>query len=478
MNSLRTARVLIIDDTPSEAMPVVEALGKLGIGCVYVSGEKVEEIEKLKPLKGIRIAFVDMKLGVEGTAKEVVGKTVKVLKAVLSQNTLPLVFVAWTQHPEYVNAFTQALRDELSFVQPLIVHRMQKPIRADGTIKMLATFTGLKRILTQHWPLSLIWDLEQMAHEAATETTQSLSEVVSKDAEASVGADETAKAGAWFRVLQKILRKLILAGAGKNDEGLASQQGLLETFSAMQFERFQDVARPALAIDISRLCELAKPKLSIEQIAALNSMLLLLPVHTADASVKPGNIYLPKPRLKLKCPLTRCGIKASELASPIPLKFSKDAEWKKLDDELQKARRKNQTRQVTKLENAITKRKQAILRLCIPVLLELTPACDHAQSKSSGSRFVAGLLFPDEHAKILDWGTEEPPFLRRLEPLPIPGKKGTWHLVLNARSLHSISNARRKIRSVAATRLREGIQNDVRAWFAAHAARPGYLSVR
>jgi hypothetical protein len=149
MNSLRTARVLIIDDTPSEAMPVVEALGKLGIGCVYISGEKVEEIEKLKPLKGIRIAFVDMKLGVEGTAKEVVGKTVKVLKAVLSQNTLPLVFVAWTQHPEYVNAFTQALRDELPFVQPLIVHRMQKPIRADGTIKMPATFAGLKRIRLQ-----------------------------------------------------------------------------------------------------------------------------------------------------------------------------------------------------------------------------------------------------------------------------------------------------------------------------------------
>src|SRR5439155_24201652 len=86
MKNLRTARVLIIDDAPSEAMPVVEALGRLGIGCVYISGDRVEDLEALKPFSGIRVAFVDMKLDVEGSAREVVGKTVKVLKAALAQN--------------------------------------------------------------------------------------------------------------------------------------------------------------------------------------------------------------------------------------------------------------------------------------------------------------------------------------------------------------------------------------------------------
>jgi len=478
MKSLRTARVLIIDDTPSEAMPIVEALGQLGIGCVYVSGEKVEELEKLKPFRGIRLVFVDMKLGVEGTVKEVVSKTVGVLKVVLSNETLPVVLVAWTQHPEYVDAFTQAVRQDLPFIQPLIVDRMPKPFRADGTIRVAATLSSLKQLLSQHWPLEVIWKLEQMAHDAATETTQSIFEVVAKDAEAVLAANDTAKTGAWFRALQKILQTLILAGAGKNVDGNATQQGMVETFSAMQFERLQDVGRSLLVKDVSKLCELTKPKLSSEQMAFLNSMLLFLPVRPSDASVKPGNLYLSRPKLKLKCPVTRCGLKVSDLASPMPLRLTKDAEWKKLDDELQKAKRQKKLRDVALLQKAAAKRKQAILRRCIPVLLELTPACDHAQHNTGGARFVAGILVPNEHAKILEWGSEDAPFLRQLEPLILPSKQRIWHLVLNARSVYSISNAQTKIRSTPVIRLREGVQSDIRAWFAAHAARPGYLSIR
>jgi hypothetical protein len=475
MKSLRTARVLIIDDTAGEAMPVVEALGRLGVGCAYVAGEKVEEVEKLKPFSGIRLAFVDMKLGIEGTAKEVVGKTVKVLKMVLAKDSLPLVLVAWTQHPEYVDAFKEALAEELPFLRPLIVHRMQKPIGPDGNIRVPAIVASLRRILSQHWPLGVLWDLEQIAHDATTETTQSISEVVSKDAEANQGNDEEARADAWFRALKKILKVLIVAGAGRSVEERTSQQGMLETFSAMQFERFQSVARPFLVRDVSKLCEQAKPKLSIEQVAVLNSMLLLLPVHPSDHSIKPGNLYVPRRSLKSKCPVIRCGVKIADLASSMPFRLSRDAEWKKLDAELQKAKRGNTN--VLKFEKAVGKRKQAILRNCIPILLELTPACDHAQNKSGGARFIAGILVPDAHGRILEWG-DEAPFLRRLEPLTIPGKLGIWHLVLSARALYSISAARKRIHSIPQTRLREGIQNDLRAWFATHAARPGYLSVR
>ncbi len=478
MKSLRTARVLIVDDTPSEAVPIVEALGKLGIGCVYVVGEKVEEVEKLKPFAGIRIAFVDMKLGIEGTAKEVVGKTVKVLRMVLAEDTLPLIFVAWTQHPEYVDAFKEAVKQAMPSIQPLIVHRMQKQVRQDGTTKVPAIVASLRRILSKHWPLGVIWNLEQMAHDATTETTQSISEVVLKDTEAGLDAGEAEKVDAWFCALKKILKSLIIAGAGKSVDGRASQQGMLETFSAMQFERFQSVARPFLMQDVSRICEQAQPKLSVEQMATLNSMLLLLPVHPSDIAVKPGNLYVKRRNLKSKCPVMRCGVNTIDLASSMPLRFTKDPEYKKLDDEFRKVQQHNQSSKVVRLDKARNKRERAILRHCIPVLLELTPACDHAQSKSGAARFIAGILVPNSLGKILDWGNEEAPFLRKLEPLTLPGKQGIWRLVLNTRALYSISNAGRKIRSTPVTRLREGIQNDIKAWFAAHAARPGYLSIR
>ena len=41
MIGLRTARVLVVDDNAAEAMPIIHALGKLGIGCVYVAGDKL-----------------------------------------------------------------------------------------------------------------------------------------------------------------------------------------------------------------------------------------------------------------------------------------------------------------------------------------------------------------------------------------------------------------------------------------------------
>jgi hypothetical protein len=145
-------------------------------------------------------------------------------------------------------------------------------------------------------------------------------------------------------------------------------------------------------------------ELSTEQIAALNSM-LLSPLYPSDVSVKPGNVYLRKPSLKSKCPVTRCAVQVAELAAAMPFRLTKDAEWKKLDDQLHKARREQPDR-VTEIEKAAAKRKRSILRQCLPVLLELTPACDHAQSKTDCARFVAGILVPDEHAKILGWGND------------------------------------------------------------------------
>lgn len=210
----------------------------------------------------------------------------------------------------------------------------------------------------------------------------------------------------------------------------------------------------------------------------LNSMLLLSTVHSSDLAVKPGNLYLPRPALRLKCPIKRCGIKTSDLAESMPIKLTKDEQYKKLFDQSQKAKQKEDISQARPLERSMEKRKREILRACVPVLLEITPTCDHAQSKSSTARFLAGLLVPDEHAKLFDWEDRQPPFLRNMEPLIIPGRNGIWHLILNARTLHSITNSRRLVRSAPAARLREGVQSDIRTWFAAHAARPGYMSVR
>ncbi len=88
MNGLRTTRVLIIDDDPDEVMPVIQALGRFGIGCLLISDVNVENLPE-NPYQGIRIIFLDMKLDVEGTPRQIVGKTIGVLKRIVSVETLP-----------------------------------------------------------------------------------------------------------------------------------------------------------------------------------------------------------------------------------------------------------------------------------------------------------------------------------------------------------------------------------------------------
>jgi len=64
MEGFKTARAFILDDKPTEALPVIQALGLLGIGAVYHDGSASAAYPK--KLTGIRILFVDMVLAEHG----------------------------------------------------------------------------------------------------------------------------------------------------------------------------------------------------------------------------------------------------------------------------------------------------------------------------------------------------------------------------------------------------------------------------
>ena len=64
MEGLRTSRVLVVDDKFEEALPFIQAIAKYGIGALYFSGVKDEELpEEGNKLTGIRLAALDMNLG-------------------------------------------------------------------------------------------------------------------------------------------------------------------------------------------------------------------------------------------------------------------------------------------------------------------------------------------------------------------------------------------------------------------------------
>jgi len=66
MNGLSGARVLLLDDEPNEALPIIKAFAKAGIPIAYFDGKRAGLPAKTRRLRGIRLAILDMNLGVTG----------------------------------------------------------------------------------------------------------------------------------------------------------------------------------------------------------------------------------------------------------------------------------------------------------------------------------------------------------------------------------------------------------------------------
>src|SRR5690349_2221830 len=108
-------------------MVVIEALGQLGVGCIYLKGERVEDLPP-EPLRGIRLVILDLRLGTTGTAKQIAPATANVFYRTISADHGPLIVLLWTKHPEEVPAFKEALfRIQPKFRNNILVGDLEKP---------------------------------------------------------------------------------------------------------------------------------------------------------------------------------------------------------------------------------------------------------------------------------------------------------------------------------------------------------------
>jgi hypothetical protein len=113
--------------------------------------------------------------------------------------------------------------------------------------------------------------------------------------------------------------------------------------------------------------------------------------------------------------------------------------------------------------------KETVLKSSVPVIVELTPACDHAQAKRERLRFAAGLLWPQEHGKWI----KKAAYLHPIGPLVFEQK----NVILVLDSLHFFSLPKDTALPEPLFRLRSHVRADLQAWLGGHLARPGHLSL-
>lgn len=112
MEGFKTARALVLDDQPEQAMPVIQALGLLGIGAIYNDGS-VDAVYPTK-LTGVRVMFVDMVLAKHGAdyndPDQCIRFVCESLSRLVEDSCDPVIVVCWTGHENLAKDFEGVLR--------------------------------------------------------------------------------------------------------------------------------------------------------------------------------------------------------------------------------------------------------------------------------------------------------------------------------------------------------------------------------
>jgi hypothetical protein len=463
---LETSRVVVIDDLPDEALPVIEALGRLGLGCIYLRGERLEELPA-SPLRGIRLVVLDLRLGTTGGAKQTASMTANVFRRTISPDEGPLIVLLWTKHDEDIPAFRKALFElEPKFRDTALIADLEKP----ATITP-ATLSKIKQRITRlaaDWnPMDSLWAWEQVAHDAATSTTAIVANQVSTNAAIQEGDSDDVRRNKWLLALKRLLRTLVAAAAGQKAQSQTAGIDLLEALSAINADRLELESSRSEPVDLTSIFD-QPAELTRAQAAQLNGVVMVGAAVPKPQELRPGNVYV----LGAKHgPFKPCGIDVAELKREILVQLERDADFKKHHDLAIKHQADDS--KANSHKRAREKRRRELYQACKAILAEITPSCDFAQRSRKVVRLAGGVLVPESLQRLVPRKES----LRSFELVALPTLSGLWILVFSSRFLFTMQDPRRCLRTPPAFKLRASVLAELRNWYASQSARPGYLSV-
>lgn len=440
MNGLVGARVVLVDDQPSEALPVIKAFSKVGVAAMFFDGSISDLPKPKKRLRGVRLAILDVNLGVAGGAsnKTIASTLVQTFSNIISPDNGPYGVLIWTNHPDLRQEVVNYIHEHATLPKPVFVVMLKKAAfkRKGGDAANPRFAIGklskeLLKILAENSPLECMQVWEGVCFNAATNVTNAVGDLTHSGTKPS---DPTE----WSRIWRdEALKLLLVLAKAQAETQLTADNCISSIFLALNplHSDRMDALVEGLVEDLSgHVGKImgATGASATERKAKVNSMLHMAPDQLDRFN--PGNLYVFGRRNKLESfPALK-----EVLAGCTQGKDATAAE-----------------------ENAI------------PCGLEITPACDYAQGKMGLSRIIAGFIVP--------WGLEKSiksaAFLKRIGPFYFDDmrlKAGAYLICLNARYVVGVElNLVKKLG--ATSRVRAQLLADVQSWGSYQAARQGVM---
>jgi hypothetical protein len=430
----------LLDDESSEALPVIKAFSKMGVPVAFFDGKNAELPAKKRRLRGVRLAILDMNLGVTGSNETIASTLVQTFGRIVDDDNGPYGVLIWTNHPDLKDLVARYIYEHATLPKPVFVVTLKKAsFRMAGRKGAARRFAigklsrELLRILAENSPLECLQVWEGTCFRAATNVTNSIAEL---SGAATANLDQWRKA--WREETLKLLLVISKASAEEHHTEANCIPSIFLALNPLHSDRMdllvEELAEglPGHAAHIMA----ATGGAATERKAKVNTMLHL----AADQldRFNPGNLYLFDRKSR------------PDFMPTIEEVLQDCLEGK---EEKQRATRRG-------------------ARLCG---LEVTPACDHAQNKMRLSRLVAGVVVPwDQKGAIKKEG-----FLKPVGPFHFQGKAkllkaGSYSVVFNSRYVVTAKPAV-VMELHAAVRVRASLLADVQSWTSYQAARQGVM---
>ncbi len=447
----RTTNVVVIDDLYDEVTPLLSMLNHEGIGLVYYNGTDYRDFPA-RPLKGVRLLFLDFVLGTDGQpSKNKISTLMGVVKRVIAEDNGPYIILAWTKHDVPADDLLALLKEEIlkdpQFPQPVVIIDLEK-------IKCMSNPDMINKKLNERFGdediLKAILYWEHYAQNALCDVLGRLSDISKPVVTAGQSFDDYS--ANWNAQLERHIFKIAETSLGRN---IGADRNLLVAAQLALTVPFHDCAETLIKKNTRHNKELTKKIIShkneeynIAEKAGMNTFFLLAS-QEIDKDVQPGNIYkFSNVFRKIKCRNKKCYYNKIKLTKQgIAQEF---------------------------FVGSIKKYgiKSDLLKKVIPVLLEITPECDYVQKKWKTPNLLLGILWPESFGSTLSANSKDykPDYVYK--SLPVEYQDEVYYLTFNAHHLFNIGfHVFESVEPIL--KARKELLVDIQQWFSGYISRPG-----
>ena len=204
MNIPANGKIVVIDDNvEKEALPLLKALAKRGLASSFYTGERRDLPEK--PLHGIRLLFLDLKLkGMDfiNDTEQVINALKPRLDRIIGPDNGPYILLGWTQHPRHLLRLSASLNPP-----PTLFLDMEKAsCMKDGVCDIEIVSKALTKKLKKIGAFRLLFLWENLVLESASATVNDFRLLLGNVADQNMA-------------LKKLLYGLAKAGLDKQIKG-------------------------------------------------------------------------------------------------------------------------------------------------------------------------------------------------------------------------------------------------------------------